>query len=88
MEVRALIVLGLSRRWYQNSAERGYAAGMSALGQCHEDGLGTEVDMDEALLWFRKAKTLAEDAYRTELPAAPTALIKVRRALLIFSEGD
>lgn len=41
--------------WYKRAAERGNVDAMYNLGRMYSKGIGTKVDMKEALFWFNKA---------------------------------
>ena len=45
-------------KWYQLSAEQGYADAQNNLGVMYENGEGVPKNYDEAMKWYRKAAEL------------------------------
>lgn len=41
--------------WYQKGAVAGHYNAMNGLGMCYKHGIGTPVDLDNAILWLSKA---------------------------------
>ncbi len=42
-------------KWYQKSAESGYAYAQRNLAKLYEDGLGVKRDVNKAIAWYEKA---------------------------------
>ena len=43
--------------WYKKAAEAGYAPAFTEIGYAYEYGIGVEPQFDEAINWYKKAKT-------------------------------
>jgi len=43
--------------WFKKSAELGFEHSQASLGRCYEFGLGTSIDLIEAIKWYEKANT-------------------------------
>src|SRR6266498_759473 len=46
--------------WYQKAAEQGHVGSQNYLGYLHEEGVGTEKNLEKAFYWYQKA---AENEY-------------------------
>ena len=61
-------------RWWRAAAENGDEEAMFWLGQCYEDGIGVDVNKEEAAIWKKFAVAngfVAEGDESDELPAEP-----------------
>nr|WP_255639729.1 tetratricopeptide repeat protein [Aquibacillus saliphilus] len=47
--------------WYQMAADRGDSYGEFNLGVCHENGIGTQVNIKKAKYWYQKAALKGDD---------------------------
>ncbi|CAB4409538.1 unnamed protein product [Rhizophagus irregularis] len=41
--------------WYFKSANNEFAKGQHCLGHCYYYGIGTKVDVEKAVIWYKKA---------------------------------
>ena len=70
----------LAARWWRMAAENGDEEAMFWLGQCYEDGIGVEVNEEEAQIWKKFAIAngfVAEGDEEEEAPAEPEKTAKI-----------
>lgn len=53
--------------WYQMAADRGDSYGEYNLGHCHENGIGTPVNIRKAKYWYRKAAVKGDEQAKEKL---------------------
>jgi TPR repeat protein len=57
----------LAERWLRKSAEQGYVSAQYALGALFEEGVGVGRNMDEALIWYKKAADQGDERARVRI---------------------
>ena len=63
-----------ARKWYQKSAEQGYASAQYRLGMCNENGHGTIKNMQEAVRWYTRAAEQGHEGAKRKLLMLPLGL--------------
>jgi TPR repeat protein len=59
--------LGIAAKWFESSAEQGFAKSQHALGIMYLQGLGVKENLEEAKKWLGYAANQGETGAREEL---------------------